>query len=50
VRLSDLDAKIRAGLGELGYLPMPMSSAEFSKFIVDEGPQIGLILSHGDGQ
>jgi tripartite-type tricarboxylate transporter receptor subunit TctC len=30
------DAKIRAGLGELGYLPMPMSSVEFSKFIVDE--------------
>jgi tripartite-type tricarboxylate transporter receptor subunit TctC len=30
------DARIRAGLGELGYLPMPMSSAEFAKFIADE--------------
>ncbi len=30
------DAKIRAGLGELGYLPMPLSSFEFAKFIAEE--------------
>jgi tripartite-type tricarboxylate transporter receptor subunit TctC len=30
------DAKLRAGLGELGYLPMPMSPAELVKFIADE--------------
>jgi len=30
------DAKIRTGLGELGYLPMPTPSVEFAKFIADE--------------
>jgi len=38
------DAKIRAGLNELGNVPMPMTPAEFGKFIADETEKWGKVV------
>jgi len=38
------DAKIKAQLRELGHVPMPMSAAEFGKFIADETDKWGKVI------
>jgi tripartite-type tricarboxylate transporter receptor subunit TctC len=38
------DAKLKAKLAELGHLPMPMTSAEFGKFVAAETEKWGLVV------
>ena len=38
------DAKLKAKFAELGHLPMPMTPAEFGKFIADETEKWGKVI------
>ena len=38
------DPKIKARLADLGLIPMPMTSAEFGKFIADETEKWGKVV------
>ncbi len=38
------DAKIKARLADFGGLPMPMSPADFGKFIVEETQKWGKVV------
>lgn len=38
------DLKVKARLTELGYVPMPMTAAEFGKFIADETEKWGKVI------
>jgi tripartite-type tricarboxylate transporter receptor subunit TctC len=42
------DAKIRERLADLGGLPMPMTPAEFGKFIADETEKWGKVIRAGN--
>ena len=44
------DAKITERLADLGGLPMPMTPAEFGKFIVDETEKWGKVIKRGQYQ